>query len=241
VLVFEDKDKAVYYNGWAPIVAGGLEFAVSLHDFAQIDYGQIEVSQGLQDKADAILSTMAVVTPPAGAVEPTPAAPASPPATELTSYTNDDFGFTFQYPADWALEVIPRRPLEGASPGGPQWLADAIELSKGKPAISIQYMHTSEESPVAWDGRFSGGGLPQEANKETVDLIGQEAPKWVWTDEDGIKAMMVQTVREDADLVLTIELRDGTVNGIFDPLAETLPETAISVLDGILSSFALTQ
>jgi hypothetical protein len=147
----------------------------------------------------------------------------------------------FQYPADWALEVIPRRPLEGAGQGDPQWLASAIKLGKGKTAISIQYMHTVEESPVAWDGRFSGGGLAQEASKETVDLMGQEASKWVWTDEDGIKGIMVQTVREDADLVLQIELYDGSANGIYDPAAETLPEAAISVLDGILSSLTLTQ
>jgi hypothetical protein len=36
-------------------------------------------------------------------------------------------------------------------------------------------------------------------------------------------------------------LYDASVEWIGDPAAETLPEAAISVLDGILSSFALTQ
>jgi hypothetical protein len=61
-------------------------------------------------------------------------------------------------------------------------LADAILLKKGRLTISIQHIRMSE--PVSWDGRFSGGGLPQEASQESVTLIGQEAPKWVWTVDD---------------------------------------------------------
>jgi hypothetical protein len=155
------------------------------------------------------------------------------------THTNDEFGFSFQYPADWALELVPRRPLEGAGAGDPQSLAGAIVLTKDHPVISIQYYRISE--PAAWDGRFSGGGLPQEADREQLTLFGQEGPKWVWTVNDGIKAIMVQAVNEAADLVLQIELYDGSVQWIGDPAAETLPETAISVLDGILSSFELTQ
>jgi hypothetical protein len=105
--------------------------------------------------------------------------------------------------------------------------------------ISIQHYRMSE--PTGWDGRFSGGGSYQEASKETVDLIGQDAPKLVWSDKDGIKAIMVQAVSEAADLVLQIELYDSSVEWIGDPAAETLPEAAINVLDGILSSFTLTR
>jgi hypothetical protein len=158
---------------------------------------------------------------------------------ELTSYTNDDFGFTFQYPADWALEVIPRRALdEGA--GSPQWLADAIVLNKDELNISIQHLRISES--VAWDGRLGGGGAYQEAVVGApVTLIGQEAKKWVWTVNDKIKALEIQAVNQDADLVLQIALYDASVEWIGDPAAETIPEAAIGVLDGILSSFALTQ
>jgi len=152
--------------------------------------------------------------------------------------TNDDFGFTFQYPADWVPEVIPRKALD-EGPGSPEWLADAIVLTKGKLVISIQHLRMSES--VAWDGQLGGGGPYQEAQVERVTLIGQEARKSVWTYNDGIKAIEVQAVYQDADLALQIALYDASVEWVGDPVAETVPETAISVLDQILTSFALTQ
>ena len=156
------------------------------------------------------------------------------------NHTNDDFGFTFQYPTDWALEVIPRRALEGAGTGDPQWLADAVVLTKDDLAISIQHYRMSE--PAGWDGRLSGGGPYQEAiTGDQVTLISQDIRKLVWIYSDGIKAIEVQAVNHDADLVLQIALRDESVEWIGDPAAETIPETAIVVLDGILSSFAMTR
>jgi hypothetical protein len=155
------------------------------------------------------------------------------------THTNDDFGFTFQYPADWALEVIPRKTLD-EGPGSPQWLADAIVLNKGKLAISIQHIRMSES--VAWDGQLTGSGPYQEAiTGDPLILIGQDTHKLIWAYNDGIKAIQVQAVNEAADLALTIALYDGSVEWIGDPAAETVPETAIGVLDGILSSFTLTQ
>jgi hypothetical protein len=109
VLVFDGKDKGAYYNGWSVIRAGDLEFALSLHDFDP-DYGQVELSQNVQDEADVILGTLALLERASGAVEPTPVASESPPASELTSYTDDDFGFTFEYPADWFAIRLPRSP-----------------------------------------------------------------------------------------------------------------------------------
>ena len=52
---------------------------------------------------------------------------------------------------------------------------------------------------------------------------------------------MVQAISEAADLVLQIELYNSSVEWIGNPAAETLPETAIGVLDGIRSSFTLAQ
>ena len=84
VLVFEGKDKGVYYNRWSAIGAGDLEFALSLQDFDP-DYGQAELPQSVQDEADAILGTVKVATDPASSAEPAPTASESQPATELTS------------------------------------------------------------------------------------------------------------------------------------------------------------
>ena len=184
-------------------------------------------------------SVPAVDTSPAGAVEPSPSAAEGDPVAGLTSYTNDDFGFTFQYPADWTLEIVPRRALD-EGPGSPQWLADVIVLNKGKMAISIQHIRMSES--VAWDGRYAGGGPYQEAaTGDSLTLIGQDTHKMVWTYNGGIKAIEVQAVNQDADLVLQIALYDASVEWSGDPAAETIPEAAIGVLDQILSSFTLTQ
>jgi len=63
----------------------------------------------------------------------------------------------------------------------------------------------------------------------------------VWTYNGGIKAIEVQAVNQDADLVLQIALYDASVEWVGDPAAETISEAATGVLDQILSSFALTQ
>lgn len=62
VLVFEGKDKAVFYGQpGAIIAAGGLEFAPRLDAFAQVDYQDIELSQSVQDEADMILSSLVII------------------------------------------------------------------------------------------------------------------------------------------------------------------------------------
>ena len=61
VLVFEGKDKVVFYGQPGVFInAGSLEFAARLDDFAQVDYRNIELSQGVQDEADLILSSLEV-------------------------------------------------------------------------------------------------------------------------------------------------------------------------------------
>ena len=191
---------------------------------------------------DALIQSLEVVpTFSAGVIEPPTEEAAQP--SEIVSldetwnqYTNDDFGFSFQYPADWALEIVPRKALEG----GGIW-ADAVVLHKDKMAISIQYMHTSGAEGVGWGGVGGGGPYDQATVGNKVTLIGQEAQKWVWTYNGGIKAIQVQAVSRDANLALTITLCDDSVVLVEDPAPETIPETAIGVLDQILSSFALTQ
>jgi hypothetical protein len=61
VLAFEGKDKAVFYGEPGSLIgAGGLVFAPRLDDFAQVDYRNIELSQGVQNEADLILSSLEV-------------------------------------------------------------------------------------------------------------------------------------------------------------------------------------
>ena len=64
VVVYEGKDKAVFYSQLpGPIAAGELEFAVGLHDF-MADYSQIELPQSVQDEVDQIVESLELV--PAG-------------------------------------------------------------------------------------------------------------------------------------------------------------------------------
>ena len=62
VIVYEGKDKVVMYGQPGPplISAGGLEFAPRLDDFAQVDYGEIELPQSVQDEADMILGRLVI-------------------------------------------------------------------------------------------------------------------------------------------------------------------------------------
>ena len=62
VIAFEGKDKVVFYGQPGALVsAGGLEFAPRMDDFAQLDYGEIELSQSFQNEADLILSSLAII------------------------------------------------------------------------------------------------------------------------------------------------------------------------------------
>jgi hypothetical protein len=61
VMVFENKDKVVFYGQpGAFINAGDLEFAARLDDLIQGNYRDMELSQELQDEADLILGSLEV-------------------------------------------------------------------------------------------------------------------------------------------------------------------------------------
>jgi hypothetical protein len=206
-------------TGQAYTFAADASYSVT-YDQAMIDSFEFITDAGVEDTS--------VITP-ANTVEA---------MADLISYTNDDFGFTFQYPANWALEEIPRQALDDG-PGSPQWLAGAVVLTQGKLAISIQHVRISE--PAAWDGGYGGGPYDEATYGDSLTLIGQDIYELIWNYNNGIKAIEVQAVNEDADLALTITLRDSNVEWIGDPAAETLSESAIAVFDQVLNSFSLTQ
>jgi hypothetical protein len=74
-----------------------------------------------------------------------------------------------------------------------------------------------------------------------VTLLGEETYKHVWTYNGGIKAISVNNTGKSVDLLLNITLADSSVMLIQDAEAETIPESAITALDQVLSSFAVTQ
>ena len=97
VITFEGKDKVVMYGQpGALISAGGLEFAPRMDDFAQVDYGAIELSQSVQDEADLILSRLVIIDVEGG-VDPESV---DYDYSGWRSYTNEKLGYSLMVPGD---------------------------------------------------------------------------------------------------------------------------------------------
>jgi hypothetical protein len=98
VIVYEGKDKAVMYGQpGTPIAAGGLEFALRLDDFAQVDYGAIELSQEIQAGADFIASSLAIIEVE-GAGDSETTAAADYDYAGWQSYSNETVGYMLMIP-----------------------------------------------------------------------------------------------------------------------------------------------
>lgn len=97
VIVYEGEDKAVMYGQpGAPIAASGLEFAPRMDDFARMDYEETELSQSVQDDADFILSSLALIEAEEAGDETTAAADYD--YSGWQSYTNETLGYSLMYP-----------------------------------------------------------------------------------------------------------------------------------------------
>lgn len=98
VIVYEGKDKVVMYGQPGPplLSARGLEFAPRLDDFAQVDYGEIELSQSVQNEADMILSSLAFIKLDGGSEIET----MDYDYTGWQSYTNEKMGYSLIYPGN---------------------------------------------------------------------------------------------------------------------------------------------
>jgi len=224
VLVFEGKDKSVFLGDRFD----DLELYVQLDDGvgAQIEYEAIEIPESVQSAMEAILSSLTR----------TGELPSSGPDT--LTYENTSYGFSFQHPATWTVEEVAGEAMEDDVK-----LADAVALRQGKFAIVIQYQRKSDPAQIAWGGSLVPGGLgyAEATLGDRVTLLGEETHKHVWTYDDGIKAIAVNTTGKSADLILSITLGDSSVMLIQDAEAETIPESAIAALDQVLNSFAVTQ
>ena len=93
-LVFEGKDKAVYYNDPSGIQIGSLMFFISLSD-SNPDYQAIQISPQVQVEVDNIAASFqlsAMLYQPTGS------------AAGLLTYFNPLYGLEFSYPGSWALQ-----------------------------------------------------------------------------------------------------------------------------------------
>ncbi len=218
----------VHYGVWSedPAVAAQLEnyrnSGVTLRLWGQVTCGVMDAN-GCQIQVSKVEEAGAATEPPA---EP----------AEWISYTNDEYGFSFQYPADWSLEILPGQDLGG----GHRW-PDAVMLSQGNLTLSIQYLRMSDMA--AEEVGLRSWVDPQEITvREAVTVMGQEEFRYIWAYEGEIKAVGVSYGSQAADLGLHITLCQSVAEGFLNlPEAETVPESALAVLDGIVDSLALAR
>jgi hypothetical protein len=218
----------VHYGVWSedPTVTAQLEgyrnSGVTLRVWGQVTCGVMDAN-GCQIQVSRVEE--------AGTAVESPAEP-----SEWVSYTNDDYGFTFQHPGDWSLEILPGKDLGG----GHRW-PEEIMLSQGNLSLSIQYLRMSDMAAEAVG--LKSWVDPQEITvRETVTVMGQEEFRYIWAYEGEIKAVGVSYGNQAADLGLHITLCESVAEGFLNiPEAQTIPESALDVLDGIVNSLALTR
>ncbi|MBN2006675.1 MAG: hypothetical protein JXA21_25200 [Anaerolineae bacterium] len=87
VLVYEEKDKAVFYNSAQEIESGELAFLFVL-ETSQGEYANVDITTEVQDEVDKILSSLVQ---------------ASLKGDGWLTYVNADYGFSFRYPEAWLL------------------------------------------------------------------------------------------------------------------------------------------
>lgn len=224
VLVYEGKIKSVFLSDRVD----DLELYIQLDDGvgAEVPYETIDIPTAAHTEMDAILSSL------------TRTGEQKSFGPDTLTYENTPYGFSFQYPAAWTVEEVAGETMEDGTK-----LADAVVLRQGQFAIVVQYQLKSDPAQVAWGGSLVPGGLgyAEATLGDRVTLLGEETHKHVWSYNGGIKAIAVNTTGRIEDLVLSITLADSSVMLIQDAGAATIPDSAISALDQVLSSFAVTQ
>jgi hypothetical protein len=220
MLVYESKVKSMFLSA----AFEDLELYVQLDGGvdAEVAYEDLEISESVQTEMDAILGSLTRTGDPTLS------------SADTLSYTNDAYGFSFQHPADWTVEEVPGKEVEDGVR-----LADAVVLSHGTFRIVVQYQRKSESAQIAWGGDLVPGGMgyAEAVLGKPVTLLGEDTHLNVWSDDDGTKAIEVNTTGETQDLMLSITLADGSARLIQDAEAKALPESSLAALDQVLATF----
>jgi hypothetical protein len=172
VIVYEGKDKVVMYGqpGPPPLSAGGLEFAARLDDFNP-DYDNVELSQTMQDDADLILSSLALIESESGTSDEL----VEHDAAGWQTYTNEAVGYSLMIPED-AQIVTP----------DPSWRVFFIGPEvDGKPRFQLSVEHYVPNLPEGTDFRESllegyrayldSLGIDAEGMIEELTIAGESA------------------------------------------------------------------
>jgi hypothetical protein len=193
------------------------------------DYETIEISESARSEMEAILASMTRT----GEQETAP-----PPQNDVRTYENDIAGFSFHYPATWSAEEVVGETMQDGTK-----IADAIVLSHDTFKLVVQYQRKSDPTPIAWGGDLlpADMGYPESVLGDRVTVTGVETHKRIWTDDEGIKAVMVAVVNPTEDLLFDISLTDGSARSIKDADAKAIPDTAMAAFDQVLASLKVTD
>ena len=154
-LIYEEALKMVFYGARPviPVNSEGREFILILEDY-ESDYLTVDIPIDIQAEAEAIVSSFA-------------AAPLQgDPSSEILTYTNSEYGFSFQYPATWSVAEV----------NGEAFIAfrsRSVQLIRGTTKLVIGFRRAGEDFPIA------GSGVPagEFETRETVGVIDQEVPR----------------------------------------------------------------
>jgi len=136
VIVYEGKDKVVMYGqpGSGPHALGGLEFSARLDDFNP-DYDNAALSQTVQDEADMILGSLAIIE----AEGESDSGDAGDAYAGWRPYANELLGYSLMVPG--AAEVVSLDPNERVAFIGPE--------VEGKPLFQFMVVHYEVDATEA--------------------------------------------------------------------------------------------
>jgi hypothetical protein len=170
VIVYEGKDKVVMYGqpGLPSLSAGGLEFALRMDDFAQVNYEEIELSQTVQDEADMILSSLALLESDSVTSDQS----SENDSAGWQTYTNDVWGYSLMVPA--GANIVSPDPSQRVAFVGPeinnkpkfQFMVEHYEIS---PPEGTEFYQTLIESHRAF---LDSLGINDEGMIEEVAVAG---------------------------------------------------------------------
>ena len=196
------------YNepGTTPISAGGLEFGIRLGDFDQVNYEEVELSKTIQDEADTIVSSLAII-------EATGASDSSD-FSGWQTYTNDVVGYSLMVLAE--VDILALDPYQRVAVVGPQ--------VDGEPQFQFM-VETVEASGSDWvdfrDQRVEGHratldslGVDEEGTISEISIGGIQALRlrYPGTIAADFPRDDIYFIRGDRFFTISITLFDGEVN-----------------------------
>lgn len=227
-LVYEGKVKSVFLGGRFDDLALYVQLDAGVG--TETPYEAIEITESARSEMEAILAGMTRT----GEQETAP----PPPQNDVQTYENETAGFSFQYPATWTAEEV-----VGETMGDGMKIADAVVVSQNTFNLIVQYQRKSDPTPTAWGGSLlpADMGYQESILGDRVTVAGVQTHKRIWTDDEGIKAVMVAVVNPNEDLVFDISLTDGSARSIKDADAKAIPDAAMAALDQVLASLTVTE